>query len=179
MIRGLICAGMDMPEYLLFNQTDTAGNDDTTFALNKLAEDRQNAFGEAFGDMHKFAVAIAGGDPAVIDDGQIIFPEISTMSEKAKAETYVLKVGAKICSRKTAAMNTGHNWDIEHDQILSEEEEFGALINSTAGGGVMGGRFSSRTNQGGNKDDGADDREARGNATNVTTQTFGDRKTNN
>lgn len=175
-LRGLLCAGMDTPEHLLFNQSE--GSDDGTFALNKLAEDRQDAFGRAFIKMHKFAVAIAGGDPAMVDEGQLIFPEISTMSEKTKAETYVLKVGAQICSRKTAAMNTGHNWDIEEPQILAEQDMFGGLTASNIAGAI-GGRFSSRTNnQDPNRDDGSDDKGARLNAQNVSTQTMGNRKTN-
>lgn len=173
-MRGLICAGTGFPEHILFNQGD--GSDDGTFTLNKLAEDRQDSFGDMFVEMHKYAVYVAGGDITKIDEGQIIFPEISTMSEKTKAETYVLKVGASICSRKTAALNTGHNWDIEETQILEERETFG-LDSDYAG--MMGGRFSSRKdNQDPDRDDGSGDRKARAEARNVGSQTFGDRKTN-
>lgn len=175
-LRGLLCAGMDMPEHLLFNQSE--GSDESTFSLNKLAEDRQDAYGRAFTKMHKFAVAIAGGNPLLVDEGQLIFPEISTMSEKTKAETYVLKVGAQICSRKTAAMNTGHNWDIEEEQIFAEQEMFGGLTASNIAGAI-GGRFSSRVNnQDPDRDDGSDDKSARLNAQNKSTQVMGSRKTN-
>lgn len=174
-MRGLICAGTGFPEHILFNQGD--GSSDGTFTLNKLAEDRQDAFGYAFEQIHKFIALLNGKDVAKVKDGQIIFPEISTMSEKAKAETYVLKVGASICSRKTAALNTGHNWDIEEAQILEEQEMFG-LDDSYAG--MLGGRFSTKANnQDPNRDDGTNDRIARSKARNISTQKMGDRKTNN
>lgn len=177
-MRGLICAGTSFPEYLLFNQSHGRELNDGTFALNKLAEDRQDAFGDAFVEMHKFVASIAGADILEVDKGQIIFPEISTMSEKAKAETYVLKVGAKIVSRKTAALNTGHNWDIEEAQILEEMELLG--IDGSDLAGRMGGRFSNKVNnQDPNRDDGTADRKARAQARNVTTQVMGSRKTNN
>lgn len=180
-LRGLLCAGTGFPEYLLFNQSETSGDSDNTFALTKIAEDRQDTFKDAFSDIHRFVIAIAGGDPATIDDGELIFPEINTMSEKAKAETYVLKVGANICSRRTAAMNMGHNWNIEEQQILEERDTFGDLLgNNSDVAGVMGGRFTSRiNNQDPNRDDGTDDRTARANASNISTQVMGDRKTNN
>jgi hypothetical protein len=179
-LRGLICAGTSFPEHLLFNQGDNMGSDDNTFALNKLAEDRQDAFVDAFTDIHKFVVAIAGGDPATIDDGGILCPEISTMSEKTKAETYVLKVGAKICSRKTAAMNLGHDWDTEQVQIQEEDRLFGELIGDSDAAGAIGGRFTTRKdNQDPERDDGSDDRKARANSRNISTQVFGDGKTNN
>ena len=180
-LRGLICAGTGFPEYLLFNQSETSGDSDNTFALTKLAEDRQDTFKDAFNDIHRFVMAIAGGDPATIDDGELIFPEINTMSEKAKAETYVLKVGAQICSRRTAAMNMGHNWNIEEQQILQEMDIFGDLLGGNSDmAGAVGGRFTSRVdNQDPDRDDGSDDREARANASNITTQVMGSRKTNN
>lgn len=179
-MRGLICASTGFPEHLLFNQSIGQESEDGTFALNKMAEDMQDSFGDAFVDMHKFVVAIGGGDITKIDEGQIVFPEISTMSEKAKAETYVLKVGAKICSRKTASLNTGHNWDIEEKQILEEDQVFGSLVGSQEGGGMMGGRFSTKANnQDPNRDDGSEDRQARANSRNISTQVMGSRKTNN
>lgn len=180
-LRGLLCAGTGFPEYLLFNQSETSGDSDNTFALTKIAEDRQDTFKDAFSDIHRFVIAIAGGDPSAIDDGELIFPEINTMSEKAKAETYVLKVGANICSRRTAAMNMGHNWNIEEQQILEERDTFGDLLGSNSdAAGAMGGRFTSRiNNQDPDRDDGADDRNARANASNISTQVMGDRKTNN
>lgn len=180
-LRGLLCAGTGFPEYLLFNQSETSGDNENTFALTKIAEDRQDTFKDAFSDIHRFVVAIAGGDPATIDDGELIFPEINTMSEKAKAETYVLKVGAQICSRRTAAMNMGHNWSIEESQILEEADIFGALLDGNAdAAGAMGGRFTSRVNnQDPNRDDGSDDRTARAKAANISTQVIGNRKTNN
>lgn len=180
-LRGLLCAGTGFPEYLLFNQSETSGDNENTFALTKIAEDRQDTFKDAFSDIHRFVVAIAGGDPVTIDEGELIFPEINTMSEKAKAETYVLKVGAQICSRRTASMNMGHNWSIEESQILQEANTFGTLLegNSDAAG-AMGGRFTSRVNnQDPDRDDGSDDRRARANASNISTQVMGDRKTNN
>lgn len=177
-MRGLICAGTGFPEHLLFNQGD--GSDDGAFALNKLAEDMQIGFHEAFIDMHKFVVAIGGGDITKIDEGQIIFPEISTMPEKAKAETYVLKVGANICSRETAAMNTGHNWKIEQEKILNEMEMFDPLMKDPDIAGAIGGRFSTKKdNQDPNRDDGSDDRKSRADGQNISTQVMGDRKTNN
>lgn len=179
MLRGLLCAGTGFPEYLLFNQNDTNGSDNS-FALTKIAEDRQDTFKDAIEDIHRFVIAIAGGDPLAVDDGQIIFPEINTMSEKSKAETYVLKVGAKICSRRTAALNMGHNWDIEQSQIMDEEETFGALIGNSDVAGAVGGRFTTRVNnQDPDRDDGSDDRKSRANASNISTQVMGDRKTNN
>lgn len=180
-LRGLLCAGTGFPEYLLFNQSETSGDNENTFALTKIAEDRQDTFKDAFSDIHRFVVAIAGGDPATIDEGELIFPEINTMTEKAKAETYVLKVGAQICSRRTAAMNMGHNWEIEEGQILQEADTFGALLEGNPdAAGAVGGRFTSRVNnQDPDRDDGSDDRNARAKASNITTQVMGDRKTNN
>lgn len=178
-LRGLICAGMGFPEYLLFNQVEPTGNDNT-FALTKIAENRQDAFKDALDDIHRFVIAIAGGDPMVVDDGQIIFPEINTMTDKSKAETYVLKVGAKICSRKTAALNMGHNWEIEQQNILEEDATFGSLMENSDMAGAIGGRFTSRVNnQDEDRDDGDDDRQARANAKNITTQIMGEGKTNN
>jgi len=179
-MRGLICAGMGMPEHMLFNQSIGKESQDGTFALNKIAEDMQDSFGDAFILMHKVAVSYAGGDTTKVDEGQLIFPEISTMSEKAKAETYVLKVGANICSRETASYNTGHNWAVEKDKILEEQQEFTPITQTEEGGGIMGGRFSTKVNnQDPNRDNGDDDRKARGKASNISTQTYGDRKTNN
>lgn len=178
-LRGLLCAGTGFPEHLLFNQ---AANrfDDNTFAVIKLAEQRQDAFADAFRDIHKFAVAVAGGDPTLIDEGQLIFPEINIMSEKTKAETYVLKVGANICSRKTAAINMGHSWEFEEQQMLVEADTFGDLLGDSDVAGAMGGRFTTRKdNQDPERDDGADDRVARTNSQNISTQIMGDRKTNN
>ena len=179
-MRGLICAGFNMPEHMVFNQSRGKESQDGTFALNKVAEDMQDAFGDAFIEMHKVAVAFAGGDIAQVENGQLIFPEISTMSEKAKAETYVLKVGAQICSRETASYNTGHNWAVEKDKISDEMKMFNPLANTEEGGGIMGGRFSSKiNNQDPDRDNGEDDRIARGKASNIRTQTFGNRKSNN
>lgn len=179
-LRGLLCAGTGFPEHLLFNQ---AANrfDDNTFGVIKLAECRQDAFADAFKDIHKFVVAIAGGDPTIVDEGQLIFPEINIMSEKTKAETYVLKVGAKICSRKTAAINMGHSWEFEQAQMMDEEAIFGSLVGTSSDfAGAMGGRFTTRVNQEDpERDDGADDRAARTNSRNITTQIMGDRKQNN
>jgi len=139
MLRGLACAGTGFPEHLLFNQGE--GSSDGTFALNKIAEDYQDTFGEAFQDIHKYVALIAGGDFATIDEGRIIFPEVSTMSEKQKAETYVLKVGSNICSRKTAAYNLGHDWDDELEQMLVEQPLF---MDKNDGGaeGQIAGRFN-------------------------------------
>lgn len=178
-LRGLLCAGTGFPEHLLFNQANNQF-DDNTFAVIKIAEDRQDAFMDAFNDIHKFVVAIAGGDPLSVDDGQLIFPEINIMSEKTKAETYVLKVGANICSRRTAAINMGHNWEIEEEQMLNEASTFGALMENSDFAGAVGGRFTTKANnQDPYRDDGTDDRIARSNVQNITTQIMGDRKTNN
>lgn len=172
LLRGLISAGMSFPEYMLFNQNEV-NSDENTFSVTHLAQDRQDAFGEMFTDIHKVVVACAGGDPACIDDGQLIFPEIDTMSEKTKAETYVLKVGARLCSRKTASMNMGHNWEIELQQILEEEETFGALVDQSGFAGSMNGRFTNRENNAANPngegDDGTRDRKRRNDATRVDT----------
>ena len=172
LLRGLISAGMSFPEYMLFNQNEV-NSDDNTFSVTHLAQDRQDAFGEMFTDIHKVVVACAGGDPSTIDDGQLIFPEIDTMSEKTKAETYVLKVGARLCSRKTASMNMGHNWDIELQQIIEEEETFGALVDQSGFAGTMNGRFTNRENNPANPnkdgDDGTRDRKRRNDATRVDT----------
>lgn len=168
LLRGILAAGMKFPEFMLFNQSE--GSDDNTFSVTKIAQNRQDAYMEAFTDMHKFAVAIAGGDPASIDSGQIIFPEIDTMSEKAKAETYVLKVGANICSRRTAAMNMGHNYDIEQSQILDEMQTYGMLSDSPDFAGMIGGRFTSRQNNAASTnpgDDGTRDQARRADPTNV------------
>lgn len=180
-MRGLLCAGTGFPEHLLFNQTARQDDSDNTFSVTKLAEDKQDAYNDALNDIHKFVVAIGGGDPALVDEGQIIFPEINTMSEKSKAETYVLNVGAKICSRRTAAVNLGYNWKIEQAQILEEEVLFGSLLDeNNSAAGAIGGRFTSRiNNQDPERDDGSDDRKARANAANITTQVMGNRKTNN
>lgn len=171
LLRGLISAAMKFPEYMLFNQSENGNDNDNTFAVTKVAQNRQEAYKEAFIDMHKFAVAIAGGDPLTVDDGQLIFPEIDTMSEKAKAETYILKVGANICSRRTAAMNMGHNYDIEQQQIMDEMEAFGMLGENSDFAGVLGGRFTNRENNEANPNEDGDhgdrDRRRRADATNV------------
>lgn len=173
LLRGLISAALKFPEYMLFNQSENGNDNENTFAVTKIAESRQEAYGEAITDMHKFVVAIAGGDPSMVDEGQLIFPEIDTMSEKAKAETYVLKVGANIVSRRTAALNMGHNYDIEQQQILEEMETFGMLGENSDFAGVMGGRFTSRENNeanpNGEGDHGDRDRRRRADATNVQT----------
>lgn len=171
-MRGLISAGLNFPEHLVFNQ----GNESEggTFALNKLAEDRQDAFGNAFTEIHKFVVAIAGGDIANVNEGQIVFPEISTMSEKAKAETYVLKVGANICSRQTASYNTGHSWEIEQPRIAEEMEMF-SLDDATLG--RVGGRFTTRkNNQDPDRDDGTRDRREKLEVKNVTSAIMGSKQ---
>lgn len=173
-LRGLISAGMSFPEFMLFNQVEEHGNgsDNNTFAITHLAQDRQEAFSEAFKDIHKVVIAVAGGDINTIDDGQLIFPEIDTMSEKTKAETYVLKVGANLCSRRTASMNMGHNWDVESQQIMEESEMFGQLTDSGDFAGALGGRFTSRQNNaasGEEADDGSRDRQRRADATRVDT----------
>lgn len=169
LLRGLLCAGTGFPEYLLFNQNEVNG-DDNTFSVTKIAEDRQDSFGESFTDMHKFAVAIAGGDPALVDEGQIIFPEINMMSEKSKAETYVLKVGANICSRRTAATQMGHNWEIEVAQIEEEFSSMSPLMADSDFAGAMGGRFTSRENSTDpDADHGDSDRAKRNDATRVKT----------
>lgn len=177
-LRGLICAGVQFPEYMLFNQSDNG--DDNTFSVGHLAQNRQAAFDEAFADIHKFVVAIAGGDISLVDEGQILFPEIDTMSEKTKAETYVLKVGANIVSRRTAAMNMGHNWDVEEQQILEEMEVLQPASENPSIGGVVGGRFTSRQNNSASNDtadDGTRDRRRRADATRVdTTSIASDRK---
>lgn len=172
LLRGLISAGMSFPEYMLFNQNEV-NSDDNTFSVTHLAQDRQDAFSEAFNDIHKVVIACAGGDISAIDDGQLIFPEIDTMSEKTKAETYVLKVGANLCSRRTASINMGHNWDIEINQIIEENEIFGKLVENSDFAGVMGGRFTNRENNPANPDgegdDGSRDRKRRADATRVDT----------
>lgn len=179
-MRGLLCAGMGFPEHLLFNQAQNRF-DDNTFAIIKLSEDRQDVFKSAISDIHKFVVAVGGGDPLTVDDGQLIFPEINIMSEKTKAETYVLKVGANICSRKTASINMGHNWDFEEKEILTEHDVLGDLIATNSDvAGAIGGRFTSKiNNQDPNRDDGSDDKTSRQNVKNITTQVFGKGKTNN
>jgi hypothetical protein len=175
-LRGLIAAGMSFPEFMLFNQVEEHGNgsDNNTFAITHLAQDRQDAFEEALTDIHKVVVACAGGDISTIDDGQLIFPEIDTMSEKTKAETYVLKVGANLCSRRTASMNMGHNWDVESQQIMEETEMFGQLADNSDFAGALSGRFTSRENNSANPDsegadDGTRDRQRRNDATRVDT----------
>lgn len=173
LFRGLLCAATSFPEFMLFNQDENSG-DDNAFAVTKLAQNRQAAFREAFVDIHKFVVAIAGGDISLVDNGQILFPEIDTMSEKTKAETYVLKVGANICSRRTAAMNMGHNWDIEENQIINETMMFQQLTDNSDFAGMMGGRFTSRQNNGASQDaedadNGDRDRQRRADATRADT----------
>lgn len=175
-LRGLIAAGMSFPEFMLFNQVEEHGNgsDNNTFAITHLAQDRQDAFEEALTDIHKVVIACAGGDISSIDDGQLIFPEIDTMSEKTKAETYVLKVGANLCSRRTASMNMGHNWDVEAQQIQEETEMFGQLADNSDFAGNLGGRFTSRENNPASEnadsaDDGTRDRQRRNDATRVDT----------
>jgi hypothetical protein len=179
LLRGLLGAGMSFPEYMLFNQSEPSG-DDNTFAVTHLAQNRQGAYRDSLVDIHKFVIAIAGGDISAVDNGQIVFPEIDTMTEKAKAETYVLKVGANICSRRTAAMNMGHNYDIEIERIIEENETFGELMGNPDFAGAMAGRFSSRLNNGASQepgDDGASDRKNRNDATKVqTTQVISSEK---
>lgn len=173
LFRGLLCAGMKFPEFMLFNQN--SNGDDNTFSVTRLAQNRQDAYMQAFTDIHKFVVAIAGGDISLVDTGEILFPEIDTMTEKSKAETYVLKVGANICSRRTAATNMGHNYDIELERIMEELETFKPLTEDSDFAGVMGGRFTNKLNNKANPEDGelADhgdrDRNRRNDATNVQT----------
>lgn len=167
-MRGIISAGMSFPEFMLFNQSEDG--EDNTFSVSKLAQDRQDTYKDAFIDIHKFVVAIAGGDMSLVDSGEIIFPEIDTMSEKAKAETYVLKVGANICSRRTASSNMGHNYDIELQRIQEEQQYFGQLADSSDFAGALGGRFTNKQNSlDDGADDGSDDRAKRADATRVKT----------
>lgn len=175
-MRGLLCAGTGFPEHLLFNQVQNRYADDT-FAVVKLAEDRQETWKEALSDIHKFVVIMAGGDPSLVDDGQLIFPEVNVLSEKTKSETYVLEVGANICSRKTASINMGHNWDYEQEQMQAEAEMFGDVNQSPGIAGAVAGRFSSRlNNQDPNRDDGTDDKLSRLAGDNISTEPMGDRK---
>lgn len=170
-MRGLICAGTGLPENIQFNQGTKDTSDEGAFTLYKMAEDMQDAFGEAITDMHRFVISTAGEDYSKIEDGQLIFPEISIMSEKSKAETYVLKVGASICSRRTASYNTGHNWTIEQKYIEEEQDMFAVDSNMQ---GVLGGRFSSRiNNQEEGRDDGTTSKNRRGRVNNIKDQTFG------
>jgi hypothetical protein len=184
-LRGLIAAGMGFPEHMLFNQSTESNNGRESeagqYSLYQLAMSKQSAFSDLFKNIHKFVAITAGKDPLSVDDGQLVFPEISTMSEKTKAETYALKVGAKICSRKTAALNTGHNWEIEQQQIQDEMAIFGDPGNDPTMAGVVGGRMSTRANNSDpNRDTGADDKGARSDPTNVRgNQTFGDHKASN
>ena len=97
------------------------------------------------------------------------------MSEKTKAETYVLKVGANLCSRRTASMNMGHNWDVEKQPIIEESEMFAQLADNSDFAGALGGRFTSRQNNAANitnpedVDDGTRDRRRRNDARRVDT----------
>lgn len=173
LFRGMLCAALSFPEFMLFNQSEQGNDDNNTFSITRLAQNRQARFKRAFMDIHKFVVAVAGGDINMIDQGQILFPEIDTTSEKTKAETYVLKVGANIVSRRTAAMNMGHNWDIEQQQILDEAKDLEPLMASGDFAGAMGGRFTSRQNNAAsgsdNADDGTRDRRRRSDATRADT----------
>jgi hypothetical protein len=179
LLRGLLSAGTNFPEFMLFNQIE-AGGDDNTFSVTKLAQDRQGAFRDALVDVHKFVVAIGGGDIMAVDDGQIVFPEIDTMSEKSKAETYVLKVGANICSRRTAAMNMGHNYDIELERIQEESKILSPLLEDPDFAGAAGGYTSNRLNNSASQDpgdNGTSDRKNRNDATKVkTTQVMSSNK---
>ena len=57
---------------------------------------------------------------------------------------------------------------------------FTPIAQTEEGGGIIGGRFSTKVNnQDPGRDDGSDDRKRRADAQNVTTQTFGNRKENN
>jgi hypothetical protein len=179
-MRGLISAGLSFPEHLVFNQLRQRNENENTFAIMKIAEDRQDSYGEILADIHKYVVAIAGGDPSSIDNGQIIFPEVNTMSEKQKAETYALLTGANIISRQTASTTLGHNWQVEEPKMIEEMEKFGLVTENPDMAGRLGGRESeSRSGQSSNPDDGSSDRRARMGSRNITTQVFGDRKANN
>lgn len=174
LFRGMLCAALSFPEFMLFNQSEQGNDDNNTFSITRLAQNRQARFKRAFMDIHKFVVAIAGGDINLIDQGQILFPEIDTTSEKTKAETYVLKVGANIVSRRTAAMNMGHNWEIEQQQILEEAQELEPLMANGDFAGSMGGRFTSRQNNAASTgadgaDNGSRDRRRRSDATRADT----------
>jgi len=147
-LKGMICAGMSMPEHILFCRSDGDNDDATDYALNKLAEDRQDSYGDMFTDIHKFVGIVGGIEPSAIDAGRLIFPEVSTMSEKVKAETYVLKVGAKIVSRETAAYNCGHDWDLESERILEEIRVLGDPRESSSVQGTQDGRDNTRLNSG-------------------------------
>lgn len=174
-MKGLISASLQFPQHLLFNQGKEC--DGGVFALNKLAENRQDKFGDMFTEIHKFVVSVAGGDISKVEEGQMIFPEISTMTEKSKAETYVLKVGAQICSRETAALNTGHSWDIEHERLLMEQEEFGIGAETV---GRASGYFTTRAhNQDPDRDTGEDDVRDRLTGTKVRRTVYGAPETGN
>jgi hypothetical protein len=168
--RGLVAAGFGFPEHMVFNQSssDNIGGEaaDGTVAMHKLVEDRQDALGDAFQDIHRFVCIVAGIDATKIDEGQMIFPTISTMSEKTKAETYTLLTGASIVSRRTAALDMGFNWSIEKDNILAEDAELGDIINKVKEeqqqGGQMGGRFTTRKDSGkSGSDDGSANKKRR------------------
>ena len=63
--------------------------------------------------------------------------------------------------------------------MLDEAAIFGALIDNSDVAGAVGGRFTSKiNNQDPERDDGADDRVARTNVQNITTQIMGNRRTN-
>ena len=87
----------------------------------------------------------------------------------------MLKVGANLCSRRTASMNMGHNWDIELQQIQEESNIFGQLTDSSDFAGALEGRFTSRQNNSANTDNPKDgdngdrDRRRRADATRVDT----------
>lgn len=127
LLKSLIACSLCMPSGLLFQ--DKSDTDLDTTSVEQLAEKRQEAFRQLFTDIHKVAVAIAGGDIYMIDDGEITFPEISLTSSKTKAETSALLVQSNIISRQTASSGLGYSWEREKNRMLDENQEMGDIIN--------------------------------------------------
>lgn len=127
MLKSIISCGLCFPTGLLFQ--DSGESEVDTSALETYAQKRQQAFKSLLEDIHKVAVAIAGGDPSLIDEGQIVFPEINTSSAKSKAETGALLVNTGVVSRSTVSTSLGYSWDKEKEQMVSESEELQDVIN--------------------------------------------------
>lgn len=127
LLKSLIASALCMPTGLLFQ--DKSDKDLDTTSVEQLAGKRQEAFKQLFKDIHKVAVAIAGGDINTIEDGDISFPEISLSSAKSKAETNSLLVQSNIISRQTASSSLGYSWNREKERMLAENDELSEIIN--------------------------------------------------
>ena len=174
MLQSLIASSLSIPVSFLFQKTDVTGDKDNTYTMVHLAKDRQRIFRDLFTDIHKIVVMASGGDPTLIDEGEIIMPEIDTSSQKELAETYALRVQSNLTSHQTACEALGLNWEREKERIMQEHEELKEILapdmvlgQQKLEGAVNGEQGQTRSN-GGKSDTTERDKNQRSDPTNVS-----------